>query len=48
MTITSRSLKELFALYKKLAPYELVITSETQIQDETQVSLSFNIPNEKL
>jgi len=48
MIITSRSLKELFALYKKLAPYELVIASETQIQDETQVSLNFNIPNEKL
>ena len=48
MTISAQSLKELFALYKKLAPYGLVIASETQTQDEYQVNLSFRISNEKI
>ena len=48
MTISSRSLKELFALYKKLAPYGLVIASETQTLEETQVNLIFKIANEKI
>jgi hypothetical protein len=48
MNISARSLKGLFALYKKLAPYDLVITSETQTQDEYQVNLQFKISNEKI
>ena len=48
MSISSRSLQELFALYKKLAPYELVISSESQTLDEYQVNLLFNLPNEKI
>ena len=48
MSISSRSLQELFALYKKLAPYDLVISSESQSQDEYQVNLLFNLNNEKI
>ena len=48
MSIAARSLKELFELYKKLAPYELVIANETQINDEYQASLNFRIPDEKI
>lgn len=48
MTIAAQSLKELFALYKKLAPYELVIANEIQTQDEYQVNLKFKISNEKI
>jgi hypothetical protein len=48
MLLTAQSLKELFGLYKKLAPYDLVITSETQTQDEYQVHLNFNIHHEKI
>jgi hypothetical protein len=47
MTIGSQSLKELFALYKKLAHYELVIASENQAGGEYLVNLSFKVPNEK-
>jgi len=46
MTLSAQSLKELFGLYKKLAPYDLVITSETQAQDEYQVILNFAIHHE--
>ncbi len=46
MAITARTLPELFALYKKLASYELAIASETQTQDEYLVSLSFRMPDE--
>jgi hypothetical protein len=48
MSISARSLKELFAFYKKLAPYELVIASETQTQGEYLVNLSFKVADEKL
>jgi hypothetical protein len=48
MTISAQSLQELFALYKKLAPYDLVISSETQTPGDYQVNLSFVISNEKL
>jgi hypothetical protein len=48
MSISARSLKELFALYKKLAPYDLVIASETQALGEYQVKLLFKISNEKI
>ncbi len=48
MTITAQSLKELFALYKELAPYELVINNETQTREEYQVRLQFKITNEKI
>lgn len=48
MFISAQSLKELFALYKKLAPYELVIASETQTQGEYLVNLSFKVANEKI
>ena len=48
MTISAQSLKELFALYKKLAPYDLAISSETQSQDEYQVNLLCKISNEKI
>lgn len=48
MTISARSLPELFALYKKLAAYDLVIASETQALDDYQVNLLFKISNEKL
>lgn len=48
MAITARTLPELFALYKKLAPYELAIASETQTQDEYLVSLSFRMPDERI
>ncbi len=48
MTISAQSLKELFALYRKLAPYDLVLSSETQSQDEYQVNLLCRISNEKI
>jgi hypothetical protein len=48
MTIAAPSLKELFALYKKLAPYELVIANETQTTDEYRANLNFKITNEKI
>jgi len=48
MVLSARSLKELFGLYKKLAPHDLVITSETQTQDEYQVNLNFAIHDEKI
>lgn len=48
MSIGAGTLKELFALYKKLAPYELAIVRETQTQGQYLVDLSFKIPNEKL
>jgi len=48
MTITARSLQELFALYKRLAPYELAISSESQVGDEYQVNMSLKVPNEKI
>jgi hypothetical protein len=48
MTISAQSLKELFALYKKLAPFGLVIASETQTPAENQVNLIFKIANEKI
>lgn len=48
MTITAQSLKELFALYKKLAPYGLVITNETQTHEEYQVKLNFKVKNEQI
>lgn len=48
LSIDSGTLKELFALYKKLAPYELVISRETQTQGQYLVDLSFKVPNEKL
>ena len=49
MTIAAQSLKELFALYKKLAPYGLVIANETQTAERiTRSSLSFRISNEKI
>jgi len=48
MSIAARSLKDLFALYKQLAPYELAITRETQTQDEYLVNLSFKVLDEKL
>ena len=47
MTIIAQSLKELFALYKRLVPYGLAIASETQALDEYQVNLLFKISNEK-
>lgn len=48
MTISAQSLKELFALYKKLAPYDLAISSETQTLDDYQVNLLCKISNEKI
>jgi hypothetical protein len=48
MTLAAQSLKELFALYKKLAPYGLVIANETQTASEFQSSLSFRMSNEKI
>ena len=48
MTINAQSLKDLFALYKKLAPFDLAISSETQSQDEYQVNLLCKISNEKI
>jgi hypothetical protein len=47
MAISSQSLKELFALYKKLAPHELVIANANQVKGEYLVNLSFKVPNEK-
>lgn len=47
LSITARTLPELFALYKKLAPFELAIASETQTQDEYLVNLSFRLPDEE-
>ncbi|HUU05818.1 MAG TPA: hypothetical protein VMZ49_08085 [Patescibacteria group bacterium] len=46
MTLATRSLKRLFALYKRLAHYELVIANETQTNDEYQANLNFKITNE--
>jgi hypothetical protein len=48
MTVSAGSLRDLFELYKKLAPYELAISNEVQSQGEYQVNLSFRIPNEKI
>jgi hypothetical protein len=48
MSIDTSTLKEMFALYKKLAPYELVISREIQTQGQYLVDLSFKAPNEKL
>ena len=48
MVLSAQSLKELFALYKKLAPHDLVISNETQTHDEFQVSLNFAIHDEKI
>jgi hypothetical protein len=48
MTITAQSLKELFALYKKLAPYGLVIASETQSREEYQVKMHVQVTNEQI
>ncbi len=48
MTLAAQSLKELFALYKKLAPYGLVIANEIQTASEFQSSLSFRMNNEKI
>jgi hypothetical protein len=48
MVLSARSLRELFALYKKLAPHGLAISNETQNQDEYQVSLSFVLHDEKI
>jgi hypothetical protein len=48
MTITSDSLKGLFALYKKLAPYGLVIANENQTQEEYQINLYFKLNHEKI
>jgi len=48
MSIAAQSLKQLFALYKKLAPYGLAIANETQTAAEFQVNLGFNISNEKI
>jgi hypothetical protein len=48
MSITARSLPELFAFYKQLTPYGLTIASETQTQDEFLVTLGFRIPDEGL
>ncbi len=47
-SISTRTLPELFALYKKLAPNELAIASETQTQDEYLVNLSFRMPDEEI
>lgn len=48
LSISAQSLKELFALYKRLAPYGLAISSETQTLDELQVNLLFKISDEKI
>jgi hypothetical protein len=48
MTVIAQSLRDLFALYKKLAPYDLVIGNETQAGGEYQVNLSFRIDNAKI
>lgn len=48
MTIAAQSLKELFALYKKLAPYGLVIANEVQTASEFQSSLNFRMNDEKI
>ncbi|MCJ7523743.1 MAG: hypothetical protein MUP71_00810 [Candidatus Aminicenantes bacterium] len=49
MSVSARSLKELFALYKELAPYELVIANENQTNDdEYQANLNFKMSNEKI
>lgn len=48
MTIRAESLRELFALYKQLAPHDLLIGNEVQSQGEYQVNLSFAINDETL
>lgn len=48
VAIAAQSLKELYELYKKLAPFELIIANETQTADGYLVSLNFGIGNEKL
>jgi hypothetical protein len=48
MAISTPSLKELFGLYKKLAPFDLVIANETQAGGEYQVNLNFKLDHEKI
>lgn len=47
ISITARTLPELFAFYKQLTPNGLAIDNETQTQDEYLVNLSFRIPDEE-
>jgi hypothetical protein len=47
MTVNALVQNELLGLYKKLLPYELVITNENQTAENYQANLSFNIKDEK-
>lgn len=48
MTISAQSLRDLFAFYKNLAPYDLAISNEVQAGDEYHANLSFRFDNEKI
>ncbi len=48
MTVSAQSLRDLFALYKNLAAYDLVISNESQAQDEYLVNLSIRFDHEKM
>jgi hypothetical protein len=45
LSLSARSLGELFAFYKKLSAYGLAIASETQTEEEYLVNLSFSPPD---
>jgi cbb3-type cytochrome oxidase subunit 3 len=45
LSLSARSLGELFAFYKKLSAYGLAIASETQTEEEYLVNLSFSAPD---
>jgi hypothetical protein len=46
MTVSAQTLRDLFALYKNLAPYDLAISSEAQAQGDYQVNLSVRLDHE--
>ncbi len=47
MTVSAQSLRDLFAFYKNLAPYDLAISNEVQSGDEYHSNLSFRFDHEK-
>ncbi len=47
MTVSAQSLRDLFAFYKELAPYDLAVSNELQAGDEYHASLSFRFDHEK-
>lgn len=46
LTVSAQTLRDLFAFYKRLAPYHLAISDEVQAKGEYLVNMSFRIPDE--